>query len=60
MTVMLCRLLIAQLPYKGWSNKMVIEEVSKGYRLPKPDDCPYEVYRLMIECWDTNPKVVFS
>ena len=34
-----------------------MEEVSKGYRLPKPEGCPYEVYRLMIECWDSNVKV---
>ena len=49
--------LTVQLPYRGWPNKRVIDEINKGYRLPKPDQCPYDVYRLMIECWDTNVKV---
>ena len=46
-----------QMPYKGWANKKVTDEFNKGYRMPKPDRCPYEVYRLMIECWDSHVKV---
>nr|BAG55488.1 receptor-type protein tyrosine kinase [Monosiga ovata] len=43
-----------QMPYGGWNNKKVIEQVSNGYRLPRPEECPYEIYKLMIECWNKN------
>jgi len=46
----------AELPYKGWNNKKVTEQVSAGFRLPKPDGCPDEVYKIMIECWNKNVK----
>jgi len=46
----------ADMPYKGWNNKKVTEEVSNGYRLHKPPTCPDEVYKIMIECWNKNVK----
>ena len=46
----------ADLPYKGWSNKQVSEEVNNGYRLLKPLNCPDEIYKIMIECWNKNTK----
>jgi len=46
----------AELPYKGWNNKKVTEQVSAGFRLAKPGSCPDEVYKVMIECWNKNIK----
>lgn len=43
-------------PYPGWSNRTVIDEVTKGYRLPKPDDCPDDLYQVMLSCWDEDPE----
>ncbi len=47
----------AQMPYKGWPNKKVTEQVSLGYRLQKPSAvCPDSVYEIMIKCWNKNVK----
>jgi len=46
----------AEMPYKGWNNKKVTEQVGNGYRLLKPANCPDEVYKVMIECWNKNVK----
>ena len=43
-------------PYPGMSNGEVVEKVTKGYRLYKPDDCPDDVYEIMLKCWEKNPK----
>ena len=50
----------AELPYKGWNNKKVTEEVGNGFRLPKPAKCPDEVFRVMIDCWNKNVKVIIA
>ena len=47
----------AEMPYKGWANKKVTEQVSGGYRLAKPGNCPDDVYKIMIDCWNKNVKV---
>ena len=47
----------AEMPYKGWNNKKVTEQVSAGYRLPKPANCPDEIYRIMLDTWNKNVKV---
>jgi len=44
------------MPYKGWTNKKVAQQIQNGYRLPRPEGCPDEVYKLMIDCWNKNPK----
>lgn len=45
------------IPYAGMHNKEVIEQVQKGYRIPRPTncDCPEEVYRIMLDCWHSDP-----
>ncbi|XP_063699898.1 tyrosine-protein kinase Shark isoform X2 [Culicoides brevitarsis] len=35
----------------------VIEMIEKGERLPKPDDCPNEIYQQMLACWQNEPKM---
>jgi hypothetical protein len=40
------------IPYPAMTNREVLEELKKGYRLPMPSkDTPEEVYALMKECW---------
>uniref|UniRef100_T1J0A0 non-specific protein-tyrosine kinase n=1 Tax=Strigamia maritima TaxID=126957 RepID=T1J0A0_STRMM len=46
-----------QVPYPGMHNREVIEQVDRGYRMPKPlnCDCPDAVYDIMLQCWDADP-----
>jgi hypothetical protein len=43
------------MPYGIMPNEEIIVEVRNGYRLPKPQDCPTEIYELMEKCWDAKP-----
>ncbi|XP_023669951.1 tyrosine-protein kinase Fes/Fps [Paramormyrops kingsleyae] len=43
-------------PYPTMTNQQMKEEVEKGYRMPIPDGCPPEVYTLMCQCWQYDPK----
>lgn len=33
-------------------NKEVLEQVDRGYRMPKPAHCPDSMYEMMLKCWD--------
>jgi len=41
-----------KIPYVGMSNMEVVENVLKGYRLSPPENCPKEIYELMVACWN--------
>ncbi|EDQ85046.1 uncharacterized protein MONBRDRAFT_29704 [Monosiga brevicollis MX1] len=41
----------AAMPYTGWNNQRVWIEVTNGYRLECPPDCPSDVYKVMYACW---------
>jgi serine/threonine protein kinase len=41
-------------PYKGWTNDVVMQNVTKGYRMPTPKNCPQFIYGLMLECWNED------
>ncbi|XP_043934198.1 tyrosine-protein kinase Fes/Fps [Protopterus annectens] len=43
-------------PYPNMTNPQTREEVEKGYRLPIPESCPQDVYKLMCRCWEYDPK----
>ncbi|KAM5245934.1 tyrosine-protein kinase Srms [Ctenodactylus gundi] len=45
-----------QCPYEGMTNHETLEQLSRGYRLPRPAACPAEVYTLMLECWKGSPE----
>ncbi|XP_055964013.1 tyrosine-protein kinase Srms [Sorex fumeus] len=45
-----------QCPYEGMSNHETLQQVLRGYRLPRPPACPAEVYALMRECWQGSPE----
>ncbi|XP_065826558.1 uncharacterized protein [Oscarella lobularis] len=53
---------VGEQPYDCLSNKMVVENLEMGYRLPPPPGCPYAIYKLMIECWhpDDHKRPSFS
>ncbi|XP_020916736.1 tyrosine-protein kinase receptor old-1 isoform X1 [Exaiptasia diaphana] len=36
--------------------KMIIYHICKGNRLPKPVNCPDDIYNIMKQCWDYDPK----
>ncbi|XP_076098947.1 tyrosine-protein kinase Fyn-like isoform X2 [Mytilus galloprovincialis] len=42
-------------PYEGMGSKEAFELVQKGYRIPKPEVCPREVYDVILSCWNCNP-----
>lgn len=46
-----------QVPYPGMHGREVIEQVEKGYRMPKPPNhhIPDVIYELMLKCWEGDP-----
>jgi fyn-related kinase len=42
-------------PYFGLSNKDVVSKIDKGYRMEKPQGCPDGIYKIMLDCWKTEP-----
>ncbi|XP_038064852.1 muscle, skeletal receptor tyrosine protein kinase-like [Patiria miniata] len=43
-------------PYPGMSSQEVINELKKGYRLPKPEHCGDDIYQIMMDCWQEKPE----
>lgn len=47
-----------EVPYSDETpGSQVIEMIERGERLPKPKDCPFEIYQQMLACWQTEPKM---
>ena len=44
------------LPYPGMSNPEVLQKVEQGYRMPQPENCPYQFYNIMLKCWRQEPE----
>eukprot|EP00730_Choanoeca_flexa_P017932 TRINITY_DN8690_c0_g1_i1.p1 TRINITY_DN8690_c0_g1~~TRINITY_DN8690_c0_g1_i1.p1 ORF type:complete len:681 (+),score=184.58 TRINITY_DN8690_c0_g1_i1:120-2162(+) len=44
-------------PYPGVDFTLVLDKLESGYRMPRPQGCPEEVYALMRECWDVDPEL---
>ncbi|XP_006012831.1 tyrosine-protein kinase Srms [Latimeria chalumnae] len=44
-------------PYEGMSNREALEQIDQGYRLPCPNTCIPEVYRLMKDCWHEEERM---
>uniref|UniRef100_A0A8C5I8H2 Tyrosine-protein kinase n=2 Tax=Gouania willdenowi TaxID=441366 RepID=A0A8C5I8H2_GOUWI len=40
-----------RVPYPGMNNREVLEQVERGYRMPRPQDCPPSLHELMLQCW---------
>ena len=43
------------LMFGGMSNHQVLEEVERGYRMPKPQDTPDKLWRVNLLCWEREP-----
>uniref|UniRef100_F6RPL0 Tyrosine-protein kinase n=1 Tax=Xenopus tropicalis TaxID=8364 RepID=F6RPL0_XENTR len=47
---------LGSVPYATMSNQQTREIIEQGIRLLVPDNCPDEVYSLMLRCWEYDPK----
>ncbi|KAF6109410.1 LCK proto-oncogene, Src family tyrosine kinase [Phyllostomus discolor] len=45
-----------RIPYPGMTNPEVIQNLERGYRMVRPDNCPEELYQIMIQCWKEHPE----
>lgn len=43
-------------PWYELSNHEVIQQVTSGKLLTKPDGCPEEIYQMMLTCWKMQPQ----
>ena len=41
-------------PYPSVPPEQTLKLITNGYRLEKPDDCPQEIYELMLACWNIS------
>ncbi|XP_021192444.3 tyrosine-protein kinase Shark isoform X1 [Helicoverpa armigera] len=44
-------------PYGDMRGMEAIQIVESGKRLERPEDCPDEIYQVMLDCWAYNPDV---
>lgn len=47
---------LGQAPYGDMRGVDAIKLIEKGYRLSQPKLCPDNVYKIMENCWNYNPK----
>lgn len=41
---------------KKKNNHQILHKIDKeGERLPKPEDCPQDIYNVMLQCWAQKP-----
>ncbi|XP_069582269.1 tyrosine-protein kinase FRK [Ranitomeya imitator] len=45
-----------KMPYPGMNGRQALEKLEHGYRMPKPFNCPQDLYSIMLECWNANPE----
>ncbi|XP_036264837.1 tyrosine-protein kinase Fer isoform X3 [Pipistrellus kuhlii] len=43
-------------PYPGMTNQQAREQVERGYRMSAPQNCPEEIFKIMVRCWDYKPE----
>ncbi|XP_059502023.1 tyrosine-protein kinase Lyn isoform X3 [Stegostoma tigrinum] len=43
-----------KIPYPGMSNTEVVNAIGRGYRMPRPEECPQELYDVMKDCWKSK------
>lgn len=42
-------------PYPGIPIEKLFDLLKSGYRMQKPQNCPNEIYDIMLNCWDETP-----
>ncbi|XP_028282815.1 tyrosine-protein kinase Lyn isoform X2 [Parambassis ranga] len=45
-----------KIPYPGMTKGEVMSSIQRGYRMPQPDNCPAELYNIMLSCWKNRPE----
>ncbi|XP_021544613.1 tyrosine-protein kinase HCK isoform X1 [Neomonachus schauinslandi] len=46
----------AYMAREGMTNPEVIRALEHGYRMPRPEHCPEELYKMMTRCWKNRPE----
>ena len=39
----------------GMANREVLDQIQRGYRMPRHENCPDKIYDYMLRCWDSSP-----
>ncbi|KAG8440602.1 hypothetical protein GDO86_006378 [Hymenochirus boettgeri] len=47
---------LGSVPYSTMNKQQTRESIEQGIRLQAPDNCPDEVYSLMLKCWEYDPR----
>ena len=47
---------LGQIPYAYVPNEEIGLKIKQGHRLAQPELCPDDVYKMMLEMWNLNPK----
>lgn len=37
------------------ANREVLDQIQRGYRMPRHESCPDKIYDYMLRCWDSSP-----
>ena len=45
-----------RVPYPGMTHHEVLSSIVTGYRMPRPDNCPSDLYKHMLRCWNKKPE----
>ncbi|XP_029884318.1 activated CDC42 kinase 1 isoform X5 [Aquila chrysaetos chrysaetos] len=46
-----------QEPWIGLNGSQILHKIDKeGERLPRPEDCPQDIYNVMLQCWAHKPE----
>ncbi|KAM8954319.1 tyrosine-protein kinase FRK isoform 2-T2 [Pelodytes ibericus] len=45
-----------KMPYPGLTGRQVLDKLEQGYRIPKPLNCPLDLYNIMLDCWNEKPE----
>ncbi|CAH8531005.1 unnamed protein product [Schistosoma turkestanicum] len=47
---------LGQVPYPSMNNTETLHQVSTGYRMPRPANCPQSIYDMLLQIWDSCPE----
>ncbi|KAM9311381.1 tyrosine-protein kinase Fes/Fps [Gastrophryne carolinensis] len=47
---------LGAVPYASMNNQQTREAIEQGTRLQAPDNCPDDIYQLMLRCWEYDPR----
>jgi len=42
-------------PYATMTDSIMMEKIQAGYRLPSPKECPEQIYKVQLRCWNQEP-----